>query len=228
MAYLALDTSSEQLSLAIAHAGQIHARVWQVGQKHAELTLPALRSLLTELGLEMAAITGIAYPQGPGSFTGLRIGCGIAQGLAFARNLPVVGVSTLLALAERSGALQAYVCIDARMNQVYTAAYMRTALDKPWQMVLEEQVCDPDAVPLPSGEGWFGIGTGFAAYAQALQERLGAQLSQIAASEQANAEQLLQLALPRFASGDVQPAHEANLVYLRDKVALKTSERVAK
>ncbi|WP_373974957.1 tRNA (adenosine(37)-N6)-threonylcarbamoyltransferase complex dimerization subunit type 1 TsaB [Chitinibacter sp. SCUT-21] len=229
MPFLAIDTSSDQLSLAISHdpAKPIVAREWAVGQKHAELTLPYLKQLLSEQGIAMSELKGIAYPCGPGSFTGLRIGCGITQGLAYALNIPVVGISTLQALAQASGAIRAYVCIDARMNQVYCAAYERQA-DQSWREVHAAQVCNPEDVPVPEGCDWFGIGTGFHSYGAALQERIGAHLSQIDAARQAHAREMLQLALPQFAKGQVQAAHEANLVYLRDKVALKTHERVAK
>ncbi|WP_348944531.1 tRNA (adenosine(37)-N6)-threonylcarbamoyltransferase complex dimerization subunit type 1 TsaB [Chitinibacter sp. FCG-7] len=230
MPYLAIDTSSEQLSLALCtghSADSIVAREWPVGQKHAELTLPYLRALLSEHQLTMSDIAGIAYPSGPGSFTGLRIGCGITQGLAYAQNIPVVGISTLEALAEASGAIRAYVCIDARMNQVYCAAFERES-GSAWKTIHEARVCNPEDVPLPAGNDWFGIGTGFKAYTDALQTRLGAQLSQIDAERQPHAREMLQLALPRFAAGQGLPAEEANLVYLRDKVALKTHERAAK
>ncbi|QLI80460.1 tRNA (adenosine(37)-N6)-threonylcarbamoyltransferase complex dimerization subunit type 1 TsaB [Chitinibacter fontanus] len=229
MPYLAIDTSSEQLSLAIStslDAATIVARDWPVGQRHAELTLPYLRELLAELQLSMADMAGIAYPSGPGSFTGLRIGCGITQGLAYAQNIPVVGISTLEALAEASGAIRAYVCIDARMNQVYCAAFERQGAA--WQTIHAAQVCNPEDVPIPDGNDWFGIGTGFASYQTALQDRIGAHLSQIDAARQPHAREMLKLALSQFAAGQGVSAEQANLVYLRDKVALKTHERAAK
>lgn len=229
MPYLAIDTSSEQLSLAIStgwDAETFVARDWPVGQKHAELTLPYLRELLAEQQLSMADIAGIAYPCGPGSFTGLRIGCGITQGLAYAHSIPVVGISTLEALAEASGAIRAYVCIDARMNQVYCAAFERQG--QHWHTIHAAQVCNPEDVPVPEGHDWFGIGTGFASYHSALQDRIGPHLSQIDSARQPHAREMLKLALSQFAAGQGVSAEQANLVYLRDKVALKTHERAAK
>lgn len=230
MPFLAIDTSSEQLSLALSissgSAVSIVAREWAVGQKHAELTLPYLRELLNEQQLSINDIEGIAYPSGPGSFTGLRIGCGITQGLAFAQNIPVVGISTLESLAQASGAIRAYVCIDARMNQVYCAAFERVG--DQWQTIHAAQVCNPEDVPIPAGNDWFGIGTGFTSYHDALQARLGPHLSQIDATRQPHAREMLQLALSQFAAGQGLRAEQANLVYLRDKVALKTHERAAK
>ncbi|SFN14024.1 tRNA threonylcarbamoyladenosine biosynthesis protein TsaB [Formivibrio citricus] len=224
MPYLALDTSTEHLSLAVTTPAGIVGRDWLVGQKHAELTLPRLAELLAETGLVLQDIEGIAFGNGPGSFTGLRIGCGIVQGLAFARGISTLGISTLEALAQSASANKVIACLDARMNQVYVAAYVREA--DGWREATAPTVCDPHALPLPEGEGWLGIGSGFAAYGAALAERLGTQLAGIEPELFPRAAEILALALPRFAAGQGVPAHEATLVYLRDKVALKTSERV--
>ncbi len=224
MPYLALDTSTEHLSLAITTPAGIVGHDWLVGQKHAELTLPRLAELLTETGLALQDIEGIAFGNGPGSFTGLRIGCGIAQGLAFAHGIPVLGVSTLEALAQGTAGDKVIACLDARMNQVYAAAYVRTT--DGWHEETAPTVCDPHDLPLPAGDGWLGTGSGFAAYGATLAERLGAQLAASEPDQFPLAANILTLTLPRFAAGLGMPAHEATLVYLRDKVALKTSERI--
>lgn len=224
MPYLAIDTSTEHLSLAVSTPGGIIGRDWLVGQKHAEQTLPRLGELLADCGLGMADIEGIAFGNGPGSFTGLRIGCGIAQGLAFARAIPLIGISTLEALAQGAQADTIVTCLDARMNQVYAAAYQREG--QGWREITPATVCDPHALPLPPSEGWTGVGSGFAAYGPALAERLGARLATTLPALFPKAADMLALALPRFAAGQGRAAHEAELVYLRDKVALKTSERV--
>lgn len=224
MSYLALDTSTEHLSLAVTTPMGIVGQDWKVGQRHAELTLPRLAELLTETGLSLQDIHGIAFGNGPGSFTGLRIGCGIVQGLAFARNIPTLGICTLEALAQSTSANKVIACLDARMNQVYAAAYVREAGG--WRETTAPTVCDPHNVPLPEGDGWLGVGSGFAAYGATLTERFDKHL---AATEPANfprAAEILALALPRFAAGQGTPAQDATLIYLRDKVALKTSERV--
>jgi len=224
MPYLALDTSTEHLSLAVTTPDGIVSRAWHVGQKHAELTLPRLAELLADCSLSMRDIEGIAFGNGPGSFTGLRIGCGIVQGLAFAQGIPVLGISTLAALAQGTQADRVIACLDARMNQVYCAAYERTGTA--WREVCTATVCDPQAVPQPVGHDWAGVGSGFAAYGAALAERLEGRLAAIDAERFPQAADILALALPRLAAGEAYPAHEATLVYLRDKVALKTSERV--
>ncbi len=223
MSYLALDTSTEHLSLALTTPSGIVGRNWHVGQKHAELTLPKLAEMLEENRQSLADIEGIAFGNGPGSFTGLRIGCGLVQGLAFARGIPVLGISTLETLAQGCDAERVIACLDARMNQVYASAFVRTG--DGWREVCAATVCDPHALPLPDGEGWTGIGSGFAVYGPQLTERLGSKLSATEPERIPLAVDMLALALPRFAAGLGLPAHEATLVYLRDKVALKTSER---
>lgn len=226
MPFLAIETSTEYLSFAVDMPSGIVSREWLAGQKQSEITLPYLQVFLDEMGLKMSDISGIAYPSGPGSFTGLRIGCGITQGLAYARNIPVVGISTLAAIAEASGAIRVISCIDARMNQVYFASFER--INGNWQAVIPALVCNPEDVPLPVGNDWVGVGNGFAAYAETLNARLGECVTDIKADLYPHAAQLLALALPVFAAGQGQPAHEAELIYLRDKVALKTHERVKK
>lgn len=226
-AYLALDTSTEHLSLALSGGtAGLTVRDWHVGQRHAELTLQAIEQLLADTGVLRSEISGIAFGMGPGSFTGLRIGCGIAQGLAFGLNIPLLGISTLQALAAQCEGEQAYVCLDARMNQVYCAAYRKQ--DGQWLETVAATVCDPDAVPLPEGEGWIGLGSGFAAYGSLLAPRLGNAIASIVPDRFPHAREILALATPLFDAGKGLPADQAELLYLRDKVALKTHERVAK
>ncbi|WP_255991292.1 tRNA (adenosine(37)-N6)-threonylcarbamoyltransferase complex dimerization subunit type 1 TsaB [Chitinolyticbacter albus] len=224
MPYLALDTTTEHLSLAVTTPQGVLARDWHVGQKHAERTLPEIEALLSEAGIARAALEGIVYGMGPGSFTGLRIGCGIAQGLAFGLGIRLVGVSTLMALAQGSGADRVYACLDARMNQVYAAAFERDG--EGWREVITASVCDPDAVSIPEGTGWTGVGSGFAAYGEALGTRLGDALGTTLPARFPHARDLLALALPVFARGAALAPEDAPLVYLRDKVALKTHERI--
>ncbi|WP_293933041.1 tRNA (adenosine(37)-N6)-threonylcarbamoyltransferase complex dimerization subunit type 1 TsaB [Iodobacter sp.] len=226
MPYLALDTSTEHLSLAISTQQGIVTRNWPAGQKHAEMILPCLAALLEECQLTMEDIQGIAFGNGPGSFTGLRIAAGITQGLAFARGIPVLGVSTLAALAAGCDANQVYACLDARMNQVYCAAYRKQ--DGVWSEVIAPCLSDPDAIPVPSGDNWLAAGSGFAMYGDALKNSLGTRISSIDATRFPLAKDILALALPDFIAGKGLAAHEAELVYLRNKVALKTHERINK
>jgi len=220
---LAFDTSTELCSAALTLDGQCLSRAVQAGNRHSELLLPMIDSLLAEAGLTLRQLDGIAFGQGPGSFTGLRIGCGIAQGLAYGADLPVLGVGTLEALAWGGGAGQTITCLDARMHEVYYAAYRRT----PDGLVclIEPSVLAPAAVPSPPGTGWHGCGSGFSAYAKALDQALGVALDGIEADAWPEARAVAELALPVFRAGGGLPAERAEPRYVRDKVALKTCER---
>ena len=230
MRILALDTSTEYLSLALLLDGQRHVRALHAGQTHSQHILPLLRELLIEAGIEMNDLHGIAFGAGPGSFTGLRIGCGVAQGLAFGADLPVVGVSTLLALArgeeaQRSNATRVIACLDARMGEVYHAAYVREG--DSWREVCAPGLYKPEAVPEMEGTGWTGLGSGWAAYADALHTAYNGQTDNIFAQAYPHALAIAELAVPRFAAGQGVTAAEAAPIYIRNKVALKTSERAA-
>ena len=220
---VALETSTEYCSLAVARGGQLFERSFHAGQRHSELALPALQELLRQAELKMGAIDGIAYGAGPGSFTGLRIACGIAQGLALARNLPTAGIGTLLALAEDCGADKVLACLDARMGEVYHAAYCKSGGG--WTEMHAPAVYKPDAVPLLEGNDWVGCGSGFRAHGAVLAQRYGGAVSRIDADAIPNAAAMLRLALPVFAAGEGVDAAAAVPLYVRDKVALKTSER---
>jgi tRNA threonylcarbamoyladenosine biosynthesis protein TsaB len=230
MNLLAIETSSEFCSVAAARGDATFQRHEAAGQRHGELVIPMIDAVLAEAGLALSDLDGIAYGAGPGAFTGLRIACGVTQGLALARGLPVVGIVTLAAVAEEAAAgvrsdqeCAVVACIDARMRAVYHAAYRRTGAR--WREVLAPGLHAPDAVPLPDGEGWTGAGSGFAAYREALERRHGGRLAAIRPELVPTARAVLRLAAAEFAAGRGADAAEAVPVYLRDKVALKTSER---
>jgi len=223
MRILALDTSTEYCSVALWHDGEISSRSELAGQKHSELLMPMLDELLKEAGIKLKQLDGIAFGKGPGSFTGVRIACGVTQGLAFGADLPVAGICTLEALAEGSGRSKVIAALDARMGEIYHAAYERR--DGAWATVSEPFLCKPEDAPPVPGNDWFGAGSGFAAHGEHLGKRYPGQLHGMdgAAVPQATAVALLGAA--RFAKGCGKDAAEALPLYLRDKVALKTSER---
>jgi tRNA threonylcarbamoyladenosine biosynthesis protein TsaB len=227
MNLLAIETSSEFCSVAASRGDAVFARHEPAGQRHGELVLPMIDAALADAGLALQDLDGIAYGAGPGAFTGLRIACGVTQGLALARALPVVGVGTLLALAEEgagaAGDAAIVACIDARMREVYHAAYRRTR--GAWREVLPPGLHAPGAVPAVDGEGWIGCGSGFAAYRELLAERHGSRLAAVRPEVAPTARALLRIARGEFAAGNGADAATAVPVYLRDKVALKTSER---
>jgi tRNA threonylcarbamoyladenosine biosynthesis protein TsaB len=228
MQILALDTSTEFLSLALSLDGRVFSRDIHAGQSHSTQILPVLRELLDEAKVSLNDLDGIAFGAGPGSFTGLRIACGVAQGLAFGSNLPVVEVSTLEALAQQSGEQKVITCLDARMGEVYYAAYEKNG--QVWNEVHAPALYKPDQVPALIGNDWVGIGTGWTAYSEALQQAYAHQLKTAPLTENVHptAVAIAELALPLFAAGKAKPAHEVAPIYIRNKVALKTSERPAK
>ncbi|XZG71335.1 tRNA (adenosine(37)-N6)-threonylcarbamoyltransferase complex dimerization subunit type 1 TsaB [Chitinibacteraceae bacterium HSL-7] len=223
MAFLALDTCSEYLTLALDHNGTVGTREILLGQRHAECTLPEIGELLAEMAVERQQIDAVIYGMGPGSFTGIRIGCGIAQGLAAGLSARLLGVSTLEALAQHVDHSHVYCCLDARMQQVYVAAYERTS--DGWSESIAPTVCNPEDAPIPPSGNWVGAGSGFAAYSGVLNERLGSALARVDTQAHAHAQDMLNLARPRLARGEHIAPGDAPVLYVRDKVALKISER---
>ena len=223
MKILALETSTQFCSVALWRDGDLDAREALAGQRHSELLLPMVEALLERHGLALKELDGIAFGEGPGSFTGLRIGCGVTQGLAFGAGLPVVGVGTLLALAEAAQAECAVCCLDARMGEIYHAAYARSGSG--WEAVHVPSLRAPaDAPPLPAG-AWTGCGSGFAIHEAALKRRYAGRLSAIMPDVFPHARDIARLAAREFEAGRTVPAERAVPVYIRDKVALRSDER---
>jgi tRNA threonylcarbamoyladenosine biosynthesis protein TsaB len=220
---LALDTSTEYCSVALWIDGQVDSRDVRAGQRHSEMLLPMIDELLERAALRLRDLDGIAYGEGPGSFTGLRIACGVVQGLAFGSALPVVGIGTLLAMAAGTNADKVVCCVDARMNEVYHAAYLW--LDEGWRPVHGPVVCAPEAVPDLPDDGWIACGSGFVAYRDALTARYAGKLISIDTERYPHARDIAALAVPDFEAGRALSAEHAVPVYIRDKVALRIDER---
>jgi len=220
---LALDTSTEFCSAALLRGEVLTHREVHAVQRHSELILPMIEDLLAASGLELAQLDGIAFGAGPGSFTGLRIACGVAQGLAFGADLPVVPVGTLVALAQEAGADQVIACLDARMGEIYHAVYLRDGAS--WKEIAAPAVGSAQSAPVVEGSGWFGCGSGFAAYPDELAKRYAGQLAGVAAELHPHARSIARLALPVLEAGGGLPAEQAAPVYVRDKVALKMHEQ---
>jgi len=222
---LALETSTEYCSVALWQDGALRERCELVGQKHSEVLLGMVDAVLQEAGCRMQDMGGIAFGMGPGSFTGVRIACGVAQGLAFGANLNVVGVCTLQALADASGKEKVIAALDARMGELYIAVYEKR--DGAWTTVSEPCLCKADTAPTVAGMEWFGCGNGFALDG-ALHAHYAAQLCGVDAQAVPEASAVARLGALEFARGNAVDAALALPLYLRDKVALKTSERAAR
>ncbi len=245
MKLLAFDTASEWCSAALFIDGEVRFRAAHAGQKHSELLTPMLGELLAEAGIGYRQLDGLAYGMGPGSFTGLRIACGVAQGLALGADLPVLGISTLEALAEEAGnsphpqplsrpqergasrspagrVHEVLACLDARMNEVYAALYRREGPG--WRALTGPVVCPPEAAPFPESTACIGAGPGFAAY-PALRERMEGRLICTVSDAIPHARAIVRLAAPRYAAGEFAAPETAEPLYVRNKVALKVCER---
>jgi len=220
---LAFDTSTEYLSLALRKGSETFQYDCNAGQTHSQIILPQIQALLDSAELQLSDLQGVAFGAGPGSFTGVRIAAGVAQGLGFGANLPVVSVCTLLALAEASSADKVIACLDARMGEVYHAAYEK--IDDTWRCIIEPGLYKPDAVPAIEGAGWVGAGSGWQTYAEQLSAVYAEQLQSTQPHQLPSSAAILKLALPIFAKGEARPASEAMPMYIRNRVALKTAER---
>ena len=229
MRILALDTSTEWCSVAVGDGGAWYRRDEHAGQSHSERVLPMVDAVLAEAGWALSDLDGLAFGAGPGSFTGVRIACGVAQGLALGADLSVVPIPTLTAIAQEAfrsnGWTRVLACLDARMREVYVAAFVRDG--NRWQEIAAPVVLPPTAVVrhhLLDAADWYGAGGGFVAYPE-----LAAQLEllQTAGDVSPTAQAIGELALPRFAAGDGVRASDALPLYVRHRVALTVTERDA-
>lgn len=225
MKLLALETSTEYCSVALWQDGTVSERCELVGQKHSEVLMAMLDALLKDAGITVKQLGGVAFGKGPGSFTGVRIACGVAQGLALGADIKVVGVCTLQALAEASGKDKVIAALDARMGELYLAVYEKRSGE--WATKIEPCLCKPGDAPHVPGDDWFGAGSGFAVNDAALSLHYGKQLIGVNAQAVPQAGAAAQIAAIEFARGNAVDAALALPLYLRDKVALKTSERTA-
>lgn len=223
MKILAIETSTEYCSVALWLDGTLSERCELVGQKHSEVLMQMLDALLRDAGIGIREMDGIGFGKGPGSFTGVRIACGVAQGLALGADVKVVGVCTLEALAQASGHDRVIAALDARMGELYLAAYEKR--DGSWFAAMEPCLCKPHEAPPLSGTDWFGAGSGFGVNDAGLVTHFNSQLIGVDAQAMPRASAVAQLAAAEFARGHAVDAAQALPLYLRDKVALKTKER---
>ncbi len=227
MKILAIETATEACSAALLIDGQLLSRYQVQPRMHSQLILPMMEELLAEAEIGLSALDAIAFGRGPGAFTGVRIAVGVAQGAAFAVDLPVVAISTLAALAQRGyrefGFQRMLAAYDARMQEVYWGGYEvdDQGLVRP---VIDEEVCAPGDVTLPVGMNWQGVGAGWDSYTDELKQRLGDALSGYEAQLFCSAEDVAILGAAGFRNGDAVAAEFASPVYLRDKVASKPKQ----
>lgn len=240
--WLAFDTSTDVLSLAVARGDRVWTQTLPGGAQASSGLIPAVLALLAEADLPLHSLTAIVFGRGPGSFTGLRTACAVAQGLAFGANVPVLPVDTLLAVAEEARWLQelagktqagktqagqtpecedltVLTLLDARMDEVYSAAYRWQAAPLAgWQALAPLKVGAPEQVEWPQDAPVLLAGNAFAAYGDRLPAGERCPALPTAAA-------LLRLAPALWAQGQAVPAEQAMPLYIRDKVAHTTAER---
>ena len=222
MKLLGIETSCEAVSIALWRDGEVVQRPVGSGRAPSETLIPELMQLLSAHGLTLASLDAIALGVGPGMFTGLRVGCSVAQGLALAADLGVIPVCSLALIAAAQDAEHVLVATDARMGEVYCAAYRREGAAP--VAVVAPTCTPPEDVVLPAGE-WFGAGNAFAAYApRLLVDAPGLTGCDAAAVPRADA--LVRLAAASGRATALDPARVAPL-YVRDKVAQTVAERLA-
>jgi tRNA threonylcarbamoyladenosine biosynthesis protein TsaB len=232
MKLLAFDCSTETLSIAVQHGEQVFSYDGAGGAQASGTMIPAIEKLMAQAGLQYAQLDALVFGRGPGSFTGLRTACSVAQGLAYGAGIKVLPVDTLMAVAQEAQlqlasrgetAARILAALDARMGEVYAeyyefsstprSIYAGDMLKKP-QNLLENLSLQPTLI------------------AGNIRPTLDAQLSQDALAlpyiqALPTARALLQLAPALIAAGGLVDAEYALPLYIRDKVALTTAEREA-
>jgi tRNA threonylcarbamoyladenosine biosynthesis protein TsaB len=216
---LAIDTATEQCSVALLHNGAALHRGLETPRGHADLVLPMVQELMAEAGVSFSQLDAIAFGRGPGAFTGVRIAIGVAQGLAYAADLPLLPVSNLAAVAQQGAAhvspgAQLLVCMDARMGEVYSGLFV-VGDDGLVTPVSAEQVCPPERIEVAASALAMGLGTGFRAYPILKQHYAALTLREDALP---HASHIAQLAQRDWRAGSSVSAADAAPVYLRDQV----------
>jgi tRNA threonylcarbamoyladenosine biosynthesis protein TsaB len=228
---LAIETSSELASCALLNSADgadtpVLTRETSGVRTHSQSVLPMVQDLLRDAGIGLADCDAIAFGAGPGSFTGVRTACGVAQGLAFGARKPVLPLVTLEAMAEacraRTGAADVLAVLDARMGEVYWAQYRWTG---EWQVVRAPALCAPGAVAPETVPGLAACGNGFAAYPEAFADKAWAAGAH--GDILPHARELAVLGVAALAAGRAVPADAAQPLYLRNKVAYTSAERQA-
>lgn len=227
MKLLALDTSTEACSVALRIDGDTRERFELSPGGHGRLILDMARALLDEAGIGLAALDALAFGRGPGGFTGVRMATAIVQGLALGLDIPVVPVSSLAALAQGAAEVRCarwvLAALDARMDEVYWAAY-RTAERGLVVPLGHERVEAPAAVAPPPGGPWWGAGSGWARHGERLAECLAQAPAGVDGDLFPRAAAVAALGAEEYRRGLAVPVDRVAPVYLRDKVVRRPGE----
>jgi tRNA threonylcarbamoyladenosine biosynthesis protein TsaB len=226
MKLLAIETAAEACSAALCIDGEISLRYEVQPRKQSELIMPMLDDLLNEADIKPSQLDSVAFGCGPGSFTGVRIAAGVAQGVAFGADLPVVRVSTLAALAQghyrNAGYAKVLPAFDARMQEIYWGCYQLQDTGV-MAALFPDEIAAPEEVTLPSGRGWHGVGGGWDSYGDQLSKHFAEGLESVTTDLLCSAHDVALLGVFGFEKGDAVSAEEALPQYLRNDVAKKPS-----
>ena len=212
------------MSLGLKIYEDFHSINIKAGQTHSEIVLPEINKFLSKHQLTIKHLDAIAFGRGPGSFTGIRIACGIAYGLGYGASIPVIGVNNLLALADSSGKNKVISVIDARMGEIYFSAYIKEG--KTFSEPMFEGVYKPDELPRIKESGWTLIGNAIETYKQEMKDHFGQQIENLIDGPIEVVESISKLATP-FIKNKIFELIHAEPVYLRNKVAFTIEERKA-
>lgn len=245
MKILSIDTSSEACSASLNIEGDCLTKFELAPQRHSSLILSMCDSLLAESSLKITQLDAIAFGQGPGSFTGLRIAAGVAQGIAFGADLPIIKVSTLAALAQQiakdldisnefetvipaDNNFQIVAAIDARMQEIYWCTFNvgENGLVLP---CMEEAINNPHDISLKSDASTatpvYGIGSGWDEFSELISSKIKTTRQiKIYRNRLTSAEEIGILAANKFKKGNVVSPDQAIPVYLRNNVAKKSTK----
>ena len=226
MNILAIETSTEACSAALLHNNKITLEFDITPQRHSQPILPMCDALLKQSGLSLKDLDAIAFAQGPGSFTGIRIAAGVTQGIAFGADLPVIAISTLEALAHQAlkkhNNASVLVAIDARMSEVYWAEYSLNK-DNSIMSLCDEQVTRPSAVCSSSNQEIIAIGSGWKEYKSEFEPLVKEKnITNIYSDALPSAELIVELAKLKWQKNELLTAEQAVPVYLRNDVAKKS------
>lgn len=226
---LALDTSTDACSVALYIDGEVREDFRIIPRQHTKQLLPMVSEILDQAGLKVSQLDAVAFGRGPGSFAGIRIATGVAQGLAFAAQLPVIPVSTLAAIAlvsaDKYRVERIVSTLDARMNELYSAAYeIRAGLPV---LLDSETVSAPQDIVLPDGGSWFAAGKGWL-YLEDMPVAVKDAVSDPVLEIYPTAAAMVRIAAEELANGRTVKADDALPVYLRDEVAWKKKDQQKK
>jgi|TARA_B110000003_G_scaffold245510_1_gene255356 tRNA threonylcarbamoyladenosine biosynthesis protein TsaB len=223
MKILSIDVSGQTLSIALLIDERVVEKEYPSGKNNSDNIIPQIQIMMNNEDLDFRSLDGVAFGSGPGSFTGLRIAAGVAYGIAFANNLPIVGVNILKAIAKKTDAKFVIACIDARMSQLYIGAYQK--IDNKYIPIIEDGLYDPSDLPSINAIEPVLIGSGVKSYRKLLEEKYGAIGVKLSYENNMLASSIAKIAKDEFS--EKFDLNKAELLYIRNKVADTLEERKA-